>query len=83
VSLVAETALGPIIQLPDGDPYAIKMPCGDWERMSQAQFEGKVSVNHAAICRRGCSYHETHDYAAAVDAVGGFRPGAVSDLPPR
>ena len=39
--------------------------CEDWERLNVEQFEGRLSVNHAAT---GCpsGYHETHNFAQSV-----------------
>lgn len=39
--------------------------CQDWERLSEDQMEGRVSVNHGA---KGCpsGYHETHEFAKQV-----------------
>src|SRR4051812_10927590 len=79
VSYVADTPLGRVLRLADG--YAVEMPCGDWERLDETQFHGGISVNHSVVCRAtpNCGYHETHDFAAAVEAAGGFKAGAVSD----
>lgn len=75
VSQTVITDLGLIIKLPSGHPYAIEMPCGDFERMSEEQFEGKTSIAHFQSCRAKppCTYHETHNFAAAVRAAGGFQ----------
>lgn len=73
MSAIVETRLGTILRLPNPPPYARLMECcGDWERMDERQYRGEVSVNHAAICKAGGTYHETHDFAAAVEEAGGF-----------
>lgn len=42
--------------------------CLQWCGLSQEQWEGRVSVNHAAD---GCAgeYHETHDFGATLVAA--------------
>lgn len=63
MSRIAETAFGRVMRMPDGHPYALEMPYGDWERMSAEQYAGKVSVDHAKACRSGtCTYHEQHGW---------------------
>lgn len=55
--------------------------CGDWERLSAEQMEGRVSVNHAAT---GCpsGYHETHHFAMEVAAtVAAYRFAPYGDDP--
>ncbi len=52
----------------DGDVWLLWCEtCEDWERLSVEQFEGRLSVNHAAT---GClsRYHETHNFAREVVA---------------
>jgi hypothetical protein len=41
--------------------------CGTWASLDDDQMNGRVSVDHAAD---GCTggYHETHNYAAALQA---------------
>ncbi len=55
----------------DGEPKVIlECPgCGTWGELDDDQLHGKVSVDHASD---GCSggYHETHDFAAAIELVG-------------
>ena len=74
MSRTVQTILGRMIWLPNevaGEHWALEMPCGEWERIGTEQFHGRLSVNHAASCRSSppCTYHETHDYAAAMEAV--------------
>ena len=42
--------------------------CGTWAYLDADQWNGRVSVDHASM---GCAggYHETHDYAAALQAA--------------
>ena len=42
--------------------------CSQWATLDDDQFNGRVSVDHAAD---GCAggYHETHNYAIAVHAA--------------
>lgn len=53
----------------DGQPsWLFECPgCGTWATLDNDQWLGQVSVDHAAD---GCSggYHETHNYAAALEA---------------
>lgn len=53
----------------DGVPgWLMECPgCGTWANLSNDQWLGSVSVNHAPDgCTRG--YHETHNYAADLEA---------------
>ena len=55
--------------------------CGTWAYLDDDQWHGRVSVDHASM---GCGggYHETHDYAATLQAriaagvASRDRPGA-------
>ena len=41
--------------------------CGTWAYLDDDQWHGRVSVDHASMgCEGG--YHETHDYAATLQA---------------
>ena len=41
--------------------------CGEWASLDEDQWNGRVSVDHAADgCKGG--YHETHNYLAALRA---------------
>ena len=42
--------------------------CGLWGSLTDAQIEGRVSINCAADGR--CTYHETHDFRPALRAAG-------------
>lgn len=42
--------------------------CGEWAYLDEDQFHGRVSVDHTDA---GCSYHETHDFAAALQEEEG------------
>lgn len=67
MSALVTTSLGVFRRLPTG--WFMECPvCGDFEKLSLEQLEGRLSVNHAAT---GCPsrYHETHDYAAAIAAA--------------
>jgi hypothetical protein len=69
VSEIVTTDLGRFRHvLRDGEPmWLLECPgCGDWAPLDEDQWHGLVSVDHASM---GCAggYHETHDYAAALE----------------
>jgi len=47
----------------DGSPiWQLRCPmCEQWADIDDDQLHGRVSVDHT---NEGCSYHETHDFAA-------------------
>jgi hypothetical protein len=75
VSYVANTRVG-VIRRAVRDRrhiYMLACPgCGQLGELDDGQWRGRVSVDHASM---GCpgGYHETHDFAAALQAAGGFR----------
>ena len=50
------------------DAWLWECPCGQWASLSDDQWNGRVSVDHAS---QGCSvsYHETHNFGAELVAV--------------
>lgn len=69
MSVIVETEFGRLRRvIRDGEPtWLLECPgCGQWGGLDDDQLHGQVSVDHAAM---GCSggYHETHDFAAALD----------------
>ena len=47
--------------------WVLRCPtCGVWGDIDQDQLHGRVSVDHTDT---GCSYHETHDFAAFIDPL--------------
>lgn len=81
MSVDVRTDLGTLRRC-EGDVWLLWCPvCEDWERLSLDQFEGRVSVNHAAT---GCPsrYHETHNFAREVAIkVTAFRFAPYGDDP--
>lgn len=82
MSIDVRTDLG-TLRLCEGDVWLLWCrTCEDWEKLSVDQFEGRVSVNHAAT---GCAsrYHETHRFDIEVVArVGAYRlSGGYGDDP--
>lgn len=66
----AETPYGRVLTfLMDGDvAWKLECPgCGKWAQIDDDQLHGRVSVDHTDT---GCTYHETHDFAAEI-AKGG------------
>lgn len=62
-----------------GAEWLLEIPgCGKWEPLSEAQMDGRVSVNHAAVCV--CGYHETHEYGAQLLAA--MRAANLTGSPP-
>jgi hypothetical protein len=75
VSFVANTRVGVIRRaVRDGQRvFLLECPgCGQLGELDDDQWHGQVSVDHTTD---GCpgGYHETHDFAAAVEFAGGFR----------
>lgn len=79
--LIASTPLGRFRKIagddaPLVDRWLFECPgCGEWAYLDADQWHGRISVDHATD---GCSggYHETHDYASALAALGSTVPGA-------
>lgn len=75
MTFIANTRVGVIRRVTrDGQrAFLLECPgCGRLGTLDDDQWHGRVSVDHAAD---GCTggYHETHDFAAAVQVAGGFR----------
>ncbi len=75
MTVIANTRLGVIRRVIRDQRfvYLLECPgCGRRGELDDDQWHGRVSVDHASM---GCpgGYHETHDFAAAVQATGGFR----------
>jgi hypothetical protein len=75
VSYVANTRVGAIrrVVVHRRHVFLLECPgCGQIGELDDDQWHGRVSVDHTSM---GCpgGYHETHDFAAAVEAAGGFR----------
>lgn len=73
MSFIANTRHGLLrrVEHDNGHRVLLVCPgCGDLEPLSDEQFHGTVSV-HPPACKGG--YHETHDFAAAVESGGGWR----------
>ena len=74
MSKIVSTPLGRMRQVwntPTDPEWLWECACGTWCHLSNDQWLGTVSVNHAS---QGCAagYHETHSYAAALhDALFG------------
>jgi hypothetical protein len=72
MSQLVTTKLGRFrrVHLGNGDPaWLLECPgCGGWLTLSEDQFSGRVSADHASD---GCTggYHETHDYGAELLAT--------------
>ena len=51
------------------DPYWLfRCVCGQWASLSDDQWNGRVSVDHASMgCPRG--FHETHNFGALMVAA--------------
>ena len=65
-----ETPFGRVLTiLLDGKPaWKLECPvCGEWAYLDEDQLFGRVSVDHTDT---GCLYHETHDFAAALNRKG-------------
>jgi hypothetical protein len=74
LTLVAETEFGKIQRGIRDEEHVFLLVCpgcGQLGALDDDQYHGRVSVDHATD---GCSggYHETHDFAAAVERAGGF-----------
>lgn len=69
MSQIVTTEYGRLRRVKGGEhEWLLEIPgCGQWEPLSEVQMDGKLSVNHGAICR--CGYHETHPYGAALVAA--------------
>lgn len=70
---IVTTRHGELRQMPDGT-WELRCPgCGGWGALDDDQFHGRVSVDHEGARYAGggtwkeCTYHETHDFAAAVE----------------
>lgn len=78
MSQIAETEFGQIMRATvqeNGrkDIFILTCPgCSVRAYLDDDQYHGRVSVDHAAD---GCTggYHETHDFADAVERSGGFK----------
>jgi len=81
MSVDIETSLGTIRRCQPDEWFLWCPVCEDWEKLSEDQMNGKVSVNHAAT---GCpsGYHETHNFAIEVVAkIGAHRLAPYGDDP--
>lgn len=72
---VANTRLGVLRRVVRDGRHVVLLVCpgcGEIGDLDDDQWNGQVSVDHTST---GCpgGYHETHDFAAAVQAAGGFR----------
>lgn len=71
MSLVAWTEHGELRKVTvDGEPayHFACQGCGTLGLLDDDQFNGRVSV----LCPESCGYHETRDFAAAVERAGGW-----------
>lgn len=70
MSLIVDTPLGRFREvIRDGIPeWLWECRCGEWGPLDSDQWHGLISVDHASM---GCAanYHETHDYAQALEAA--------------
>lgn len=76
MSVICNTRYGLLRRVTGGMwQYLLTMPCGDLEPLSEAQYRGEVSIDHAHGCRSAnpCAYHETHNLDKAVAFAGGWR----------
>jgi hypothetical protein len=74
MSTIAVTPLGNFRKVNQPGPlerdWLFECPgCGEWMSLSDDQWRGRVSVDHASM---GCPgrYHETHEYSSALSASG-------------
>jgi hypothetical protein len=68
MSEIITTSIGRFRRVTDGKTkwFLLECPgCGQWCTLNERQWNGTVSVDHATD---GCSgsYHETHDFGAAL-----------------
>lgn len=71
MSQIVTSSLGRFRRVTDGEAlwWLWECPkCSQWCSLSDTQWEGKISVDHAAD---GCpgQYHETHNFGAELVAV--------------
>jgi hypothetical protein len=66
VSVFVNGDLGRYRAVSDGT-WLFECRCGEWVRLSNDQWLGLISADHASM---GCpvGYHETHSYAADLEA---------------
>lgn len=59
------TEFGKLRQWGNSDVWFLTCPgCGKESRLDDDMLHGRVSVDHTS---EGCSYHETHDFMAAIE----------------
>lgn len=75
MTFVANTRLGVLQRVTRDGRLTVLLECPGCNQLGALdddQWHGRVSVDHAS---HGCpgGYHEMHNFAAAVEAAGGFR----------